>query len=165
MFGKREKDPSDAQVFFYVNSVDRSDCNTLERLCTFPTIHDQVLLQTRPQWGFPLVAPLPAGSNRAKNLQMLVPSWGFLLSTRPRQSPYVLWLHWKFLNSETWKTSLILGRSYSTKFPSLTRQPFRPEENLVLFWRRFWEKKVRSRELYTQKIFNLSNPSNDTLYI
>ena len=71
---KREEDPSDAQCCSVsVNTADRSDCNTLESLCTLPTIHDQVLLQTRPWRGFPLVAPLPSGSNHAKNLQMLVP--------------------------------------------------------------------------------------------
>ena len=80
LFLKRERKilqrlhPSDAHCCSVtVNTADRSDCNTLESLCTLPTIHDQVLLQTRPWRGFPLVAPLPSGSNRAKNLQMLVP--------------------------------------------------------------------------------------------
>ena len=66
----------------------------LSRVCAlYPQSTIKSFLQTRPWRGFPLVAPLPSGSNRAKNHQMLVPRWGFPLPTRSRQSPYVLWLH------------------------------------------------------------------------
>ena len=142
--------PSDAHCCSVtVNTADRSDCNTLESLCTLPTIHDQVLLQTRPWRGFPLVAPLPSGSNRAKNLQMLVPRWGFPLSTRPRQSPYVLWLHWKLLNSETWQTSLIPGRPSSTKISLVVPTTIPPRRKLSFILKWIWEEKFALESLYT----------------
>jgi len=150
------------KVFFSVNSADRSDCNTLERLCTFPTIHDQVFLQTRPWRSLPLVAPLPAGSNRAKNIQILVPLWGFPLSTKPRQSPYVLWLHWKLLNSETWQTSLISGQPSSTKYPLVDSTTIPPRRKLSFILKGVLRRKVRSRELSYLENFEPFEPPNGT---
>ena len=71
-FSKREKilqrlHPSDAQScpIPWTRLIDQ--VYTLERSRTFPTIHDQVFLRTRPWRSFSLVAPLPSGSARAKS--------------------------------------------------------------------------------------------------
>jgi len=72
--------------------------------------------------------------------------WGFTLSTTPRQSPYVLWLHWKLLNSETWQTSLISGRPSSTKISLVVPTTIPPRRKLSFYFEGGFEKKRFARE-------------------
>ena len=57
-----------------------------------------------------------------------------------------------------------LGGRPPPKSHSLSRQPFRPEENLVLFWSGFEKKSLLKRAFILRKIHCLSNPPT-VLYI
>lgn len=99
-----------------------------------------------------------------KFLQMAVPRWGFPLSTRLRQSPYILWLHWKLLTSGTWQTSLIPGRPSSTKYHTRWPDNQSAQKKTYFILKGIWEEKLLTKELSNLENFLALEPPID-IYI